>query len=147
MRLLLQRVSSASVVSNGKLTGDISTGLVVFCGVGPGDDTRVAREMAKKVAEIRIFSDNDGKMNKSVQDIAGGVLVVSQFTLYADTSKGRRPFFGGAAKPDAAEMCYEVFMEALRASGLEVESGIFGADMKVSLVNDGPVTLWLDSAC
>ncbi len=145
MRLLIQRVSSAHVVSDGVRTGDIDSGLMILCGVGPDDDARVAETMAKKVAELRIFADADGKMNKSVKDSSGRVLVVSQFTLYADVTKGRRPFFGGAAKPELAEALYEAFMEALRGHGLVVESGVFGADMKVSLVNDGPVTLWLDS--
>ena len=146
MRLLVQRVSSAHVVSDGVRTGDIDSGLMILCGVGPDDDARVAETMAKKVAELRIFADADGKMNTSVKDSSGRVLVVSQFTLYADVTKGRRPFFGGAAKPELAEALYEAFMEALRGHGLVVESGVFGAEMKVSLVNDGPVTLWLDSA-
>ena len=145
MRLVVQRVSEASVVSDGVLTGRIGRGLMILCGVGPADNDEAAKLLAKKVAELRVFSDQDGKMNLSVKDLHGEVLVVSQFTLFADTRKGRRPFFGGAARPELANRLYEVFMDALRERGLQVASGVFGADMKVSLTNDGPVTLWLDS--
>lgn len=146
MRLVVQRVTEASVISDGKLTGQIGRGLMILCGVGPDDDSLVAQALAKKVAELRIFSDPDGKMNLSVKDLNGEALVVSQFTLFADTKKGRRPFFGAAAKPDKANQLYQVFMEALAVQGVRVASGVFGADMQVSLVNDGPVTLWLDSS-
>ena len=145
MRLVVQRVSEASVVSDGVLTGRIGRGLMILCGVGPADNDEAAKLLAKKVAELRVFSDQDGKMNLSVKDLHGEVLVVSQFTLFADTRKGRRPFFGGAARPELANRLYEVFMDALRERGLQVASGVFGADMQVSLTNDGPVTLWLDS--
>ena len=145
MRLVVQRVSEASVVSDGVLTGRIGPGLMILCGVGPSDDEEAAKLLAKKAAELRIFSDKEGKMNLSVKDLSGEVLVVSQFTLFADIRKGRRPFFGGAAAPELANHLYEVFMDALRGHGLEVASGVFGADMQVSLTNDGPVTLWMDS--
>ena len=145
MRLVIQRVREASVVSDGVLTGAIEHGLMVLCGVGPGDDEAVAERLAKKISELRIFTDDKGRMNQSVKDTGGEALVVSQFTLYADTKKGRRPFFGGAAKPEQASALYEVFMDALRGQGVKVASGVFGADMQVSLVNDGPVTLCLDS--
>ena len=145
MRLVVQRVSEASVVSDGVLTGRIGRGLMILCGVGPSDDEEAAKLLAKKAAELRIFSDKEEKMNLSVKDLSGEVLVVSQFTLFADIRKGRRPFFGGAAAPELANHLYEVFMDALRGHGLEVASGVFGADMQVSLTNDGPVTLWMDS--
>ncbi|MEC8052491.1 MAG: D-aminoacyl-tRNA deacylase, partial [Myxococcota bacterium] len=113
MRLVVQRVSEASVVSDGVLTGRIGPGLMILCGVGPSDDEEAAKLLAKKTAELRIFSDKEGKMNLSVKDLGGGVLVVSQFTLFADIRKGRRPFFGGAAAPEHANQLYQVFMDAL----------------------------------
>ena len=145
MRLVIQRVTEASVVSDGVLTGTIGRGLMVLCGVGPDDDESDASRLAKKLSELRIFADASGKMNQSLRDFDGEALVVSQFTLYADTKKGRRPFFGGAAKPDKANALYQVFIDALKGQGVKVSCGVFGADMQVSLVNDGPVTLWLDS--
>ena len=144
MRLVVQRVSEASVVSDGVLTGRIGRGLMILCGVGPSDDEEAAKLLAKKASELRIFSDKEGKMNLSVKDLGGQVLVVSQFTLFADIRKGRRPFFGGAAAPEHANRLYEVFMD--EGHGLEVASRGIWADMQVSLTNDGPVTaLWIDS--
>jgi len=146
MRLVVQRVREASVISDGVLTGSIGRGLMILCGVGPEDDEATASRLAQKVAALRIFGDESGKMNLSLKDLDGEALVVSQFTLYGDTKKGRRPYFGGAAKPEKAEALYQVFMDVLKEQGVVVRSGVFGADMQVSLINDGPVTLWLDSA-
>lgn len=146
MRLVIQRVREASVVSDGVLTGSIGQGLMILCGVGPEDDEATAERLAQKVSVLRIFADESGKMNLSLKDLSGEALVVSQFTLYGDTKKGRRPYFGGAAAPAKADALYQVFMDALRGQGVSVSSGVFGADMQVTLINDGPVTLWLDSA-
>ena len=146
MRLVIQRVQEASVVADGVHTGRIGQGLMILCGVGPEDDEATAERLAQKVSGLRIFADDSGKMNLSLKDLHGEALVVSQFTLYGDTKKGRRPYFGGAAKPEKAQTLYEAFMDALKKQGLVVSSGVFGADMQVSLINDGPVTLWLDSA-
>ncbi|SDL10039.1 D-aminoacyl-tRNA deacylase [Paracoccus chinensis] len=146
MRVLIQRVSQAEVTVEGRSTGRIGTGLLVLvCAMG-GDDRATAERLAGRVARLRIFRDDQGRMNRSVQDIGGAALVVSQFTLAADTRTGNRPGFSTAAPPDEGERLYLAFAEALRAQGLPVETGEFGADMKVSLVNDGPVTIWMDSA-
>jgi D-aminoacyl-tRNA deacylase len=145
VRALLQRTSGASVRVGGEDVGAIAAGLVVFLGVAPGDDEAVATELARRVAELRIFRDDDGRTNRSLLDAGGGALVVSQFTLYADTRRGRRPGFTGAAPPDQAERLYLRFAEALRALGVEVATGRFGAEMAVTLTNDGPFTIWLDS--
>ncbi len=145
MRALLQRVSRAEVHVEGENVGRIDRGLLVLLGVGKGDSERDSVSLAKKVAELRIFADSDDKMNLSVEDIGGQVLVVSQFTLHADVRKGRRPFFGNAEGPERANALCEHFCDQLRARGLPVETGRFGAIMNVELVNDGPVTLWLDS--
>lgn len=147
MRALLQRVSSARVTVGERTTGEISRGLLILLGVGKGDDEAKATKLAKKCAELRIFPDVDGKMNRSVCDVGGACLVVSQFTLYADVTQGRRPFFGGAEAPERANALCETFVTELRTKhGLVVASGEFGADMQVTLVNDGPVTIWLDTA-
>jgi D-tyrosyl-tRNA(Tyr) deacylase len=145
MRVVVQRVSRASVIVAGEVTGAIEAGLLVLVGVKPGDDERDRDFLVDKIANLRIFSDDEGKMNLSVQDVGGSVLVVSQFTLYGDCRKGRRPSFIGAAPPAEAEAAYDSFVAALRALPLRVETGRFAADMAVSLVNDGPVTLILDS--
>lgn len=145
MRALLQRVSEANVTVAGRVTGAIGTGLLVFLGVAEGDEPKDLEFLLKKIPALRIFPDAAGKMNLSLADKEGSVLVVSQFTLMADTSSGNRPAFTPAAKPDRAEVVYETFVERLRALGLTVATGEFGADMKVRLVNDGPVTIWLDS--
>lgn len=146
MRTLLQRVLSAEVAVDGACVGRIGPGLLAFLGVGKGDTEAQVDWTAEKIGNLRIFKDEADKMNLSVRDTHGAVLLVSQFTLYAQTSKGRRPSFTDAALPDEARRLYELCAERLRAAGLTVQTGIFAAEMKVSLVNDGPVTLWLDSA-
>lgn len=146
MRAVVQRVSRAEVTSEGELTGQIGTGLCVLVGVGQGDDERAAQALADKVTKLRIFEDEAGKMNKSLLDVGGALLAVSQFTLYGDTSKGRRPSFVGAMEPGGAERLFERFCQACRAQGVTVATGRFRTHMSVSLVNDGPVTLLLDTA-
>ena len=146
MRALLQRVSRAEVRVEGASVGEIGRGLVVLVGVGPDDDEAVADALARQVAELRIFADDAGRTNLSLLDVGGGALVVSQFTLFADTRRGRRPGFTGAAPPDQAERLYEAFVRALRGLGITVATGRFGASMEVELVNDGPFTIWLDTA-
>ena len=145
MRAVVQRVRRASVTVDNRVVGEIGIGLLAFIGVGledgPGDVTYIAA----KIREIRIFSDDDGRMNRSVADVAGGVLVVSQFTLQADCRKGRRPSFDGAAPPQLARALYEDVVRTLREAGLTVATGEFQADMDVDLLNDGPVTMLLDS--
>lgn len=146
MRAVLQRVTSASVTVDETVTGAVSHGLLVLLGVGPEDTDVQSRWLAAKIASLRIFSDEDGKMNLSLLDVGGGALVVSQFTLYGSCRKGRRPSFVGAAHPTLAEPLYERFCSDLRAEGVSaVEQGVFGADMQVALVNDGPVTLVIDT--
>lgn len=146
MRALLQRVSSASVEIDGQIKSKIGTGLLILLGV-EGDDTKQDIEwLAKKTAQMRIFSDSEGLMNRSCADAEGSFLVVSQFTLHASTKKGARPSFIRAARPQQAVPLYELFCQKLAAeSGCSVQTGEFGADMKVGLVNDGPVTIWLDT--
>lgn len=146
MRALLQRVSSAEVSVQGDTVGEIGLGLVVLLGVGPDDDAATADALARRVTELRIFRDDEGRTNRSLLDVTGAVLVVSQFTLFADTRRGRRPGFTGAAPPELAEQLYERFAAALRELEVPVATGRFGAEMAVSLVNDGPFTLWLDTA-
>ena len=144
MRAVVTRVSSASVSIAGELAGAIERGYLVLLGVGPDDTGAVADKLAEKICNLRIFGDENGKMNLSLEQVGGALLVVSQFTLYADTSS-RRPGFTGAAKPDLAIPLYERFMEACRARGFRVEHGQFGADMQVASVNDGPVTILFDT--
>lgn len=146
MRALLQRVSRASVRVDGEVVGSIGRGLVVLLGVAPDDDEPTADALARRVAELRIHQDHGGKTNLALADVDGAVLAVSQFTLYADTRRGRRPGFTGAAPPAHAEALYERFCVALAAIGVPVERGRFGAAMAVELVNDGPFTIWLDTA-
>lgn len=146
MRTLIQRVTYARVRVDGKIVGEIGSGLMVLLGVGPEDNEADATYLAEKVANLRIFSDDDGKMNRSAKDLNLQVLVVSQFTLYADCRRGRRPFFGEAAPPDIAEELYLFFCATLERIGLKVARGIFQAHMQIELCNDGPVTIWLDSA-
>lgn len=146
MRALLQRVRKASVSIQGQIVGQIGPGLCILVGAGPDDTPAVAQALASKSAEMRIFNDAAGKMNLSLLDTGGQALVVSQFTLYADTSHGRRPGFTSAAPPDVAAPLVDVFAQALRDLGIHVESGVFGAGMLVEIHNDGPVTIWLDSA-
>ncbi len=144
MKVVIQRVKKAQVVIDEELVGDIKQGLLLLVGVGPDDEQEDLDYAVRKITNMRIFSDDMGKMNLSVQDVKGSILSVSQFTLFADTKKGNRPAFTGAAKPDKAEQLYNAFNEAL-AQCVPVETGIFGADMHVSLVNDGPVTIILDT--
>lgn len=143
---MIQRVTAGSVSVDQKIVGSIETGLVVLVGVGQGDTESIAGRMIDKLLGLRIFSDEAGKMNLSVVDIAGGLLLISQFTLYADCRKGRRPSFTSAAYPAEANRLYRYFVDSVAASGLRTQAGIFAADMKVSIVNDGPVTIVLDSA-
>jgi D-tyrosyl-tRNA(Tyr) deacylase len=145
MRALLQRVTRAAVTVAGEEAGAIGPGLLVLLGVGHDDDDATARNLASKVANLRIFRDEAGLTNRSLVDVAGGALVVSQFTLFADTRKGRRPSFLGAAAPDVAEARYEVFARALEEIGVPVQRGRFRTEMEVELVNDGPMTVWLDT--
>ncbi|ORJ62158.1 D-aminoacyl-tRNA deacylase [Geothermobacter hydrogeniphilus] len=145
MRAVLQRVSEARVRVDNEIVGEIGPGLLVLLGVGRGDDERDVAYLADKTAGLRIFEDDGGKMNLSVSDIGGAVLAVSQFTLFGDCRKGRRPGFSAAAPPDEANRLYQLFVDRLRQLGLPVATGIFQADMKVELVNDGPVTMLLDS--
>jgi D-tyrosyl-tRNA(Tyr) deacylase len=145
MRVLLQRVSKASVTVAGDVTGVIGSGLLAFVGVGPQDDLETTRALAAKSADLRIFRDEDGRTNRSLVDVGGSMLVVSQFTLYGDTRKGRRPSFIGAADPALATSLVDAFGAAVEERGVSVARGIFGADMEVALINDGPMTIWLDS--
>jgi D-tyrosyl-tRNA(Tyr) deacylase len=141
----VQRVSQASVSVDGAVVGRIGRGLLVLLGVGTGDTEKDADFLAEKVVNLRVFADDAGQMNRSVHDVGGGVLVVSQFTLYGDARKGRRPSYVDAAAPGEANRLYERFVASVRPSGLEVATGVFRAMMDVALVNDGPVTLLLDS--
>jgi D-tyrosyl-tRNA(Tyr) deacylase len=143
--VLLQRVSSASVTVDDKVMGSIERGLLLLVGVGQGDGPGEAQRLAEKVATLRIFNDDAGKFNRSLLDVEGAALVVSQFTLYADARKGRRPGFVDAAPPELAAPLVDAFAEALRGRGVRVEHGVFGAHMHVALVNDGPVTIMLES--
>ena len=145
MRALLQRVSRASVTVDGRVAGEIGQGFLVLLGIGSGDSETQIRTMAEKIVHLRVFEDDEGKMNRSLLDIDGEVLVVSQFTLYADTRKGRRPSFTDAAPPAIAEPLVERFNDTVAAYGLKVAGGVFGAHMDVELLNYGPVTIWLDS--
>lgn len=145
MRALLQRTTGARVRVAGEIVGEIGHGLVVFVGVGPADDDAVSDGLARRISELRLFRDDEGRTNRSLLDVGGGALVVSQFTLFADTRRGRRPGFTGAAPPELAERCYERFASTLRALGIPVATGRFGTEMAVELANDGPFTLWLDT--
>ena len=144
MRVLLQRVSRAEVRVGDRVTGRVGRGYLLLVGLTHGDDEARLAWMAEKVAGLRLFADAGGKMNLALGDVGGGVLVVSQFTLYGDAAKGRRPSFIDAARPEVAIPLYERFIALLRAQGLAVETGEFGAMMEVDLINDGPVTLWLE---
>ncbi|MCI8510448.1 MAG: D-tyrosyl-tRNA(Tyr) deacylase [Lachnospiraceae bacterium] len=145
MRAVLQRVTQASVAVDGKTIGSIGTGFLIFLGVSDADDETVADKLADKICRLRIFEDEKGKTNRSLSDVDGELLVVSQFTLYADCRKGNRPGFTGAGDPGKANRLYEYFMERCKSQVKRVEHGEFGADMKVELSNDGPFTLMLDS--
>ena len=144
MKLVLQRVTKASVKVEAELIAEIGTGLLILLGIGESDDGAQMEWLAKKTVELRIFEDADGKMNRSLLDIGGEILLVSQFTLFADCRKGRRPGFSEAALPEKADRMYREFAGMLRSLGVEVKTGIFGAHMEVSLLNDGPVTIILE---
>jgi D-tyrosyl-tRNA(Tyr) deacylase len=145
MRALVQRVSKARVLVEGEVVGEISRGLVVFVGVHQDDRHEDADLLARKVTQLRVFPDEENKMNLSVRDIVGSLLVVSQFTLYGETRKGNRPSYSQAAPPDRAKELYDEFTSSCRKSGLTVATGVFQAHMQVELVNEGPVTLWYDT--
>ena len=145
MRAVVQRVSEASVSVGGEVVGACAAGLVILLGVAEADDEAVAERLAGKIARLRIFENEDGRFDRSLLDVGGDVLVVSQFTLIADTRKGNRPSFAGAAGHEVAEPLYECFCRALEAEGVPVARGVFGARMEVALVNDGPVTIVLES--
>ena len=145
MRAILQRTSGAAVRVDGEVVGAVGTGLVILLGVGPDDTEATAGDLARKTAELRIFRDDEGRTNRSLLDMGGAALVVSQVTLFADTRRGRRPGFTGAAPPVLAERLYLRFAAALETLGVTVATGRFGAEMSVELVNDGPFTIWLDT--
>ncbi|MCS6953832.1 MAG: D-aminoacyl-tRNA deacylase [Bryobacterales bacterium] len=145
MRAVVQRVTEASVEVDGELTGGIGPGLLVFLGISREDTRTDADYLADKITGLRIFADPDGKMNRDVREAGGSILIVSQFTLYADARKGRRPGFDRAASPETARALYEYFVEAVRRRGIPVATGVFQAHMSVRLINDGPVTILLDS--
>jgi D-tyrosyl-tRNA(Tyr) deacylase len=145
VRAVLQRVTRATVRVDGEDVGSCRRGLAILLGVGPADTDDIATWMARRAAGLRIFQDDDGRTDRSLVDVEGDALVVSQFTLYADLRRGRRPGFSGAAPPEPAERLFEVFVGALRAEGVAVATGRFGREMEVELVNDGPFTVWLDS--
>lgn len=146
MRAVVQRVSSAAVTVDGQVTGRIARGLLILVGVGREDTPRDVKYVAGKVRDLRLFDDGAGKMNRSLKDVGGAALVVSQFTLYGDCRRGRRPSFDAAAPPDEARALYDALVRTLREAGTPVETGVFQAMMNVELVNDGPVTVLLDSA-
>lgn len=146
MRALIQRISSARVRVGSEVTGEVGPGLLVFLGVGRDDSPAELGQLAEKIVNLRIFEDEQGKMNRSVQEVDGEIMVVSQFTLYADCRKGRRPNFLEAAPPELGRELYEQFITVLREKGVRVATGRFGADMAVELTNDGPVTIMLDTA-
>ena len=146
MRQLIQRVQRAEVRVAGEVIGQIAEGLVVLVGVGHGDSEAVADNLAGKSVDLRVFRDAEGRTNRSLIDVRGEMLVVSQFTLFADTSRGRRPSFIDAAPPELGERLYDRFANAVAARGVSVARGKFGAEMQVELVNDGPLTIWFDSA-
>lgn len=145
MKIVLQRVNEAEVTVSGQSIGRIGSGLVLLVGIGHNDTEEQSRYLAEKCLNLRIFEDDAGKMNRSVMDVGGGILAISQFTLYGDTRKGRRPGFSDAAPPEEAEPLYERFVELVRAGGVKVETGSFGARMLVRIHNDGPVTLILEA--
>ena len=145
MRAVVQRVTNADVKIDGRVNGKIDNGLLVLLGVGNGDTEEDMTYIADKIIKLRIFSDENDKMNLSLEDVGGSMLVISQFTLYGDCSHGRRPYFGNAMEPVSANEMYEKFVAYIRKQGIHIETGEFGADMKVSLTNDGPVTIILES--
>jgi D-aminoacyl-tRNA deacylase len=146
LRAVIQRVSTAQVTVRGEVVGQIGRGFLVLLGVTAADGEAEAALLARKIAGLRVFEDEGGKMNLALADVGGAVLAVSQFTLYADVRKGRRPSFIAAARPEQAEPLYQRFCALLQAEGVPVQQGVFQAEMQVSLVNDGPVTIWMDTA-
>jgi D-tyrosyl-tRNA(Tyr) deacylase len=147
LRVLLQRVAKASVSVEGKITGSISRGMVMLVGVGHGDTQAIAMKMVEKIVQLRVFSDAEGKFNLSLLDVGGGALIISQFTLFADSKKGRRPSYTDAARPEVARPLLDFFVEHVKTVGVtSVGTGVFGAHMDLEIHNDGPVTIWLDSA-
>jgi len=144
MRALIQRVKTGKVTVDGRTVAEISRGLVILLGVGQGDTAEQARFLAGKIAALRIFEDQEGRFNRSILDLGGAAIVVSQFTLYADTSKGRRPSFTAAASPEVAAPLVDTFAGILRGLGVPTQKGVFGAHMLVEIENDGPVTIWLE---
>jgi len=146
MRACVQRVTEASVTVEGEICGEIGSGLLVLLGVGQMDGMNEVEWLAEKIVGLRVFGDEAGKMNRSLADVHGAMLIISQFTLYGDCSHGRRPSFTGAAAPELAEQLYEAFVAKVAAAGIPVATGRFRAPMNVALVNDGPVTLWIDTA-
>jgi D-tyrosyl-tRNA(Tyr) deacylase len=146
MRVVIQRVSRASVEVEGEIAGQIGRGLLVYLSVGKGDSETDAKFIAEKLVNLRIFADGEGKMNRSIQDVAGEMLIISNFTLHGDCRKGRRPGFDTACQPQIAEQLYEKAVQLVIQTGIKVEKGIFGANMQVSSINDGPITFLLDSA-
>lgn len=145
MRAVVQRVKHSSVEVDGQIVGSIQSGLLILLGIKNGDTEKEVNWLSNKVASLRIFEDEDGKMNKELKDIDGSILLISQFTLYGDCVKGKRPSFIEAARPEVAIPLYKKFIQNLKDMGIKVETGVFGADMKVELLNDGPVTLVIDS--
>ncbi|NLW22739.1 MAG: D-tyrosyl-tRNA(Tyr) deacylase [Tissierellia bacterium] len=145
MRAVVQRVKNASVEVDGSIVGKIGKGLLVFLGVGEGDDNKDLEYMVDKILGLRIFEDNKGKMNLSLLDVGGELLVISQFTLYGDVRRGKRPSFTASANPDLAESLYDEFVERCKGKGVKTEKGIFGANMNIELTNYGPVTILIDS--
>jgi D-tyrosyl-tRNA(Tyr) deacylase len=146
MKFVIQRVKEAAVNVDGEMVGNIGQGLLVFVGISNSDDVHIADKMIDKMTKLRIFEDENGKTNLSISDVGGEFLIISQFTLYADCKKGNRPSFINAGKPEAANELYEYIISEVAAKGFKTEHGIFGADMKVSLINDGPFTILLDSS-
>lgn len=145
MKTVIQRVTNANVKVDNEIVGEIKQGLVVLLAISDKDEGKDVEKMASRIVNLRIFSDNKGKMNLSIKDINGELLVISQFTLYADCSKGNRPSFSNAGKPEHANKLYEYFIKTSKELGMHTEHGVFGADMKVSLTNDGPVTIELEN--
>lgn len=145
MRALIQRVSEAQVTVDGKVVGKTGEGLLILICAMQGDTDAIGTKLAQKIAKLRIFRDDQGRMNRSLLDVGGSALIISQFTLGADTSRGNRPGFSQAANPDEGERLYDSFVTQFKALGIATETGQFGADMKVSLLNDGPVTIWMDT--
>jgi len=145
MRALIQRVKTGKVIVDGRTVAEITHGLVILLGIGRGDTQEQARFLAGKIGSLRIFEDQDGRFNRSILDVGGAAIVVSQFTLYADTHKGRRPSFTEAAPPDVAAPLVDKFADVLREQGIPTQNGVFGAHMLVEIENDGPVTIWLEN--